>query len=190
MRQRTPQIVEKSRVRRCLLWVLIAATVTGLGAVSELGRRERTDDLAEAVGTKLSEQSVLAPCDIMVVSQAGKVTLMGTVDSDEERREAETLARRTKGVQKVVDHLRVTHERNQRSEDVPLIEWLMGDVALAGSAVALVFCTICWLHGRPFGRWLWVTEALLIAHLLLPPSNLRLVFNPIITAQPRGSGRK
>jgi hyperosmotically inducible protein len=86
------------------------------GAVRETVKGTATDRAEEAVAAaavtskikaKMALDDLVKAADIDVDTDGGVVTLTGTVESVEERRRAVRIATETKGVTKVVEHLRV-----------------------------------------------------------------------------------
>lgn len=80
----------------------------------ELQPRIEDAALVLAVKARLTVDPEVNPFEIDVDAVDGVVTLGGMVDSEEERAEAEKLARRTEGVVEVVNNLQVG-QRGERS---------------------------------------------------------------------------
>ncbi|HEX2252668.1 MAG TPA: BON domain-containing protein [Thermoanaerobaculia bacterium] len=98
-------------MRKIILGMLIALASVSLLAACSTNRPvdEQLDDagITAAINAKLAEDTDVSMFAIDVDTMDGVVTLSGTVDSDEARREAERIARSQGGVTRVVSRIRV-----------------------------------------------------------------------------------
>jgi osmotically-inducible protein OsmY len=98
-----------------LVWALaiavaVTAGVAPVGQAQDRTVKERVDDAAitTAVKTKLVADRVKNLVAVNVDTQQGVVHLQGTVPTEQDRMEAERLARSTKGVMEVRNDLKVS----------------------------------------------------------------------------------
>ncbi len=75
--------------------------------VNEAANATTDASITFAVKTALSNDDLVNSEKIAVDTERGVVTLRGTQQTDQARREAETIARQTKGVRAVVDRIEV-----------------------------------------------------------------------------------
>ncbi|MCB1055468.1 MAG: BON domain-containing protein [Acidobacteria bacterium] len=94
------------------LFLPLAVLVISLGAVacsSTQPPSEQVDDavVTTKIKTKITADPELNPFEIHVDTEEGVVRLSGTVDTADDRAEAEKLARKTEGVRRVVNDIQV-----------------------------------------------------------------------------------
>ena len=93
----------------CSSMMLTGNSSPGAGDTSEQRSAERADDAAIAarVRTRLGEDPAVAAAGLAVRSDAGRVTLSGSVGSYAIRNQAYRLARQAEGVRAVINQIRV-----------------------------------------------------------------------------------
>ncbi len=96
-------VVRTETVRQRVLFA--AATTPGVEKV--IDRLVSDREIEEAIAGRLASDSTLGGRHIEITSYAGQVTLVGRVDSEDERQQAISLALETPGVRRVMDQLAV-----------------------------------------------------------------------------------
>lgn len=96
---------------------LMATFIPPLGCANTngriIGRGMNDQSLGMAVGTQLLNDPEIDRFRIDVDARNGTVVLRGEVSSEEQKREAERIARQTQGVQRVINELQVSNERDK-----------------------------------------------------------------------------
>jgi len=97
------------RTRWILLIAAAALTVTAFGCATRRSPGERFDDawITSKVKTKIAADTTVNPFEINVDTRAGVVYLRGAVEEEEDRRQAERIARDTKGVVDVRNEIEI-----------------------------------------------------------------------------------
>jgi hyperosmotically inducible periplasmic protein len=93
----------------CALWVILAGCA--LGAGSGLSDSPSDGTISKDVETKLAGDQVGGLSEILVTTEAGIVTLVGTVERAEQKARAADLARQVKGVKRVKNDLDIRPTR-------------------------------------------------------------------------------
>ena len=95
-----------------LLWILVAGCA--LGAGSGLSDSPSDGAISKEVEIKLSGDQFGGLSEVLVTTEAGVVTLVGTVERAEQKARAADLARQVKGVKRVKNDLEI--QRTKASE--------------------------------------------------------------------------
>jgi hypothetical protein len=88
-----------------LLWIMVAGCA--LGAGSGLSDSLSDGAISKEVETKLAGDQFGGLSEILVTTEAGVVTLVGTVERAEQKARAADLARQVKGVKRVKNDLEI-----------------------------------------------------------------------------------
>ncbi len=91
----------------CAVWLLLSVVTSGCSSISGSISKDATHDgaISKAVETKLASDQVGGLSGIMVTTEAGVVTLLGTVEKAEHKARAADLTRQVNGVKRVKNNL-------------------------------------------------------------------------------------
>ena len=82
-----------------------------------IGRISRDDQrVNEQVTRQLLNHGVRPPCNVVVSSRAGSITLSGQIEHEHQRRSAMRAAQNTPGVKRVTDQLQVMSKNSHRRQ--------------------------------------------------------------------------
>ena len=98
----------------CLLWLMVAGCA---GAGSGLSDVPSDGTISKEVEAKLLGDQFGGLSEILVATEAGVVTLVGTVERAEQKARAADLARQVKGVKRVKNDLEI--QRTKANEGPP-----------------------------------------------------------------------
>ena len=89
----------------CLLWIIVAGCAFGAG--SGLSDSPSDGEISKEVEAKLAGDQFGGLSEVLVATEAGVVTLVGTVKRAEQKARAADLARQVKGVKRVKNDLEI-----------------------------------------------------------------------------------
>lgn len=98
-----------------LLWIMVAGCAFGAG--SGLSDSPSDGEISKEVEAKLAGDQFGGLSEVLVATDAGVVTLVGTVKQAEQKARAADLARQVKGVKRVKNDLEI--QRNKAGEAPP-----------------------------------------------------------------------
>ncbi|MGD9729366.1 MAG: BON domain-containing protein [Nitrospiraceae bacterium] len=103
------RILAGSWALACVLWVIPAGCSLTAGQASMNARSDGA--ISKEVETKLASDQLGGLTDILVTTESGVVTLVGTVDQAERKARAADLTRQVKGVKRVKNDLDIRPPR-------------------------------------------------------------------------------